>query len=335
MSLLSENKVNVLVVEDLQGVRAFQLERILYKVGRSEQADIQILGKQVSRNHATLLRVPSEEGGFVYRLVDGDSRTKKRSSNGTYVNGTRIASYQLENNDQIVFAPGVVAKLFHIVPEAASRVLASPLPILQDFDPALRLDLNTYNPESNSSPTVKAFPLPSPPDQDGSPPAEKTDLASSLGLNPKSALLNSAKSAINPDRQTNLKARRTGKKLQHSRLGQFFLRTSALTEEQLEELLREQSSSQKRLGELLVEKGMISQEDLDKALENQQILLGDILVKHNYITQEQLDIALKQQRETFQPIGEIVVQAGWITAQEMSHALKEQHWRRNGFWFLD
>ncbi|MGA0199604.1 MAG: hypothetical protein ACO3NK_10880, partial [Prochlorotrichaceae cyanobacterium] len=146
---------------------------------------------------------------------------------------------------------------------------------------------------------------------------------------------NSAKEAINPDRQTNLKPRRTGKKLQHSRLGQFFLRTSALTEEQLEELLREQSSSQKRLGELLVEKGMISQEDLDKALENQQILLGDILVKHNYITQEQLDIALKQQRETFQPIGEIVVQAGWITAQEMSHALKEQHWRRNGFWFLD
>lgn len=333
MSLLSENKVNVLVVEDLQGVRAFQLDRILYKVGRSEQADIQILGKQVSRNHATLLRVPSEEGGFVYRLVDGDSRTKKPSSNGTYVNGTRVASYQLENNDQIVFAPGVVAKLFHIVPEAASRVLASPLPILQDFDPALRLDLSVYNPENVSSPTLKSLPLQSPSGADTS--GEKTVLAPSLPFNSKSALLQTPKSVINTDKQADVKARRTGKKLQHSRLGQFFLRTSALTEEQLEELLKEQSSSQKRLGELLVEKGMISQEDLDKALENQQILLGDILVKHNYITAEQLEIALKRQRETFQPLGEIIVQAGWITPQEMSHALREQHWRRNGFWFLD
>lgn len=80
---------------------------------------------------------------------------------------------------------------------------------------------------------------------------------------------------------------------------------------------------------------MISQEELDKALENQQIMLGEVLLKHNYISKEQLEKALKQQRQTFQPLGEILIHEGWVTDQEMELALREQHWRRNGFWFLD
>lgn len=328
MSLLPQNKVNVLVVEDFLGVRAFQLERILYKVGRSEQADIQILGKEVSRNHATLLRIPSEDGGFVYRLVDGDSRTKKRSANGTYVNGSRITSYELHNNDQIIFAQGVAAKLFYVVPETANRVLSAPLPILPDIDPALRPEAKAYEAITPSASTVKSSP-------------ERSSLKSKYRnhptvplLNAKSSLPQNAKSIVNQS-ENNRRGSGSGKKLQHSRLGQFFLRTSALDEETLEGLLREQAGSHKRLGELLVEKGMISQEDLDKALENQQILLGEVLVKHNYISGEHLELALKQQRETFQPLGEILIQSGWVTAQEMEQALKEQHWRRNGFWFLD
>jgi pSer/pThr/pTyr-binding forkhead associated (FHA) protein len=327
MNRLSQDKVNVLVVEDSQGVRAFQLDRILYKVGRSEHADIQILGSEVSRNHATLLRIPAEHGGFVYRLVDGDSRTKKRSANGTYVNGVRITSYQLRNNDQIVFAKGVAAKLFYVIPETAHRLLASPLPILQDVDPAFRLDLKAAH-ITSSSPTENVF-------QSSSSAPQKDKISPQASpLNPKVSLPNTAKSVISHSGQPN-KPGKTGKKLQHSRLGQFFLRTSALGEDELEELLKEQAGSQKRLGELLVEKGMISQEELNKALENQQIMLGEVLLKHNYISKEQLHKALEQQKETFQPLGEILIQAGWITDQEMEQALREQHWRRNGFWFLD
>lgn len=328
MNRLSQDKVNVLVVEDSQGVRAFHLERILYKVGRSEESDIQILGKEVSRNHATLLRIPAEHGGFVYRLVDGDSRTKKRSSNGTYVNGVRITTYQLRNNDQIVFAKGAVAKLFYVIPETANRLLASPLPIMQDIDPALRLDITTYEAIGNASPTA-----------DGSSftsfAAKKDHITGTKPspLNPKITLPVETKSSHSG--QNKSKSVKTGKKLPHSRLGQFFLRTSALDEQELEELLKEQAVSQKRLGELLVEKGMISQEELDKALENQQILLGEVLLKHNYISEEQLKQALKQQKETFVPLGQILIQAGWITDQEMEQALREQQWRRNGFWFLD
>jgi len=329
MNPLPPHKVNVLVVEDSQGVRAFQLDRILYKVGRSETADIQILGKEVSRNHATLLRIPAEQGGFVYRLVDGDSRTKKRSSNGTYVNGVRITTYQLQNNDQIVFAKGVAAKLFYVIPETANRLLSAPLPIMQDIDPALRLDATTYANLPESSPTEDA------PNPFTFVAKKESVLPETSPFNPKISVSANPKSVISSAGQNKSKPVKTSKKLQHSRLGQFFLRTSALDEQKLEELLREQAGSQKRLGELLVEKGMISQDELDKALENQQILLGDILVKHNYISADQLTQALKTQKETFQPLGEILIHEGWITIQEMEQALREQHWRRNGFWFLD
>jgi hypothetical protein len=317
MSLPQKDKINVLVVEDSQGVRAFVLTRILYKVGRAEQSDIQIIGKEVSRNHATLLRVPLEHGGFAYCLVDGDSRTKKPSSNGTYVNGNRITTHQLKNNDLIVFSQGVAAKLLYLVPDAAERVLASPAPIFPEIDPAFRMDIHaSAGYYSHSAPTVNSSPV----------------QATALPLNPKSSLPRPTKPVINsPSTSTG----RSGKRMQHSRLGQFFLRTSALDEQELDAILREQSTTQKRLGELLVEKGMISQEELDRALENQQILLGEVLVKHNYITQQQLEIALQRQSQTFEPLGEILVREGWVTVQEMEQALKEQHWRRNGFWFLD
>ncbi len=270
---------------------------------------------------------PRNRGGFVYRLVDGDSRTKKRSANGTFVNGERITSYQLQNNDQIVCAKGVAAKLFYVIPETAKRLLASPSPIMQDIDPALRLDVKAAHVSSFSA-TENVFqtsPLGN---------SKEKIYPQASPLNPKLTLPQPAKSVISNAGQVN-KASKTGKKLQHSRLGQFFLRTSALGEEELEELLKEQAGSQKRLGELLVEKGMISQEELDKALENQQIMLGEVLLKHNYISKEQLEKALKQQRQTFQPLGEILIHEGWVTDQEMELALREQHWRRNGFWFLD
>ena len=113
------------------------------------------------------------------------------------------------------------------------------------------------------------------------------------------------------------------------------MRTAALDEEELQALLLEQSNSEKRIGELLVERGVISQSDLDKALENQQIQLGEILLKRHYITQEHLAEALMKQMSTKEPLGHILLREGWVTAPEIEQALKEQQWRRNGFWFLD
>lgn len=316
-------KVNVLVVEDTQGVRAYRLDRILYKIGRSEQADIQILGPSVSRSHATLLRIPRQEGGFAYRVVDGDSRTNKRSANGTYVNGQPVASYELMNNDYIVFARGVAAKFLYLMPEAAERVIGSPASIMQDLDPAFRAD-----PQSAiQSPFASTL-------NHDTPKARRFEVTPTMVLNSKKSLQeDQGNQKLNVSNATY--TQKVGKKVQYGRLGQFFLRTAALDEEELQALLLEQSNSEKRIGELLVERGVISQSDLDKALENQQIQLGEILLKRHYITQEHLAEALMKQMSTREPLGHILLREGWVTAPEIEQALKEQQWRRNGFWFLD
>lgn len=314
-------KVNVLVVEDVQGVRAYSLDRILYHLGRSELSDIQILGPEVSRNHATLLRIPREDGNFSYRLVDGDSRTKKPSANGTYVNGTLVSSYELNNNDYIVFARGVAAKFLFLVPEAAERAINSPTPLMQDLGPDLQPDVRA-SVYGAMTPTIdQAIPnhrvatTPTP------------NMTTVFNTKPSESKSNVS--------QTKSVTHKRGRKLQYGRLGQFFLRTAALNEDDLEQILQEQAQTEKRLGELLVERGVISQDDLDRALQNQQIQLGEILVKRQYITQDQLKQALLRQIQTKEPLGQILVREGWVTLPEIEQALKEQKWRRNGFWFLD
>lgn len=50
------------------------------------------------------------------------------------------------------------------------------------------------------------------------------------------------------------------------RVGELLLRKGLITEEQLEEALREQARTGKRLGDILVEKGFIEREILEKVL---------------------------------------------------------------------
>ncbi|MFZ4665846.1 MAG: FHA domain-containing protein, partial [Prochlorotrichaceae cyanobacterium] len=269
------------------------------------------------------LRIPRQEGGFAYRVVDGDSRTNKRSANGTYVNGQQVTSYELMNNDYILFARGVAAKFLYLMPEAAERVIASPASIMQDIDPAFRSDPQSSI-QSTSAPTLD-YEIPK---------SRRFEVSPTIVLNSKKSLQQEPGNQ-KPIASNVTNSQKVGKKVQYGRLGQFFLRTAALDEEELQKLLLEQSNSEKRIGELLVERGVISQSDLDKALENQQIHLGEILLKRHYITQEQLAEALMKQMSTREPLGHILLREGWVTAPEIEQALKEQQWRRNGFWFLD
>lgn len=58
------------------------------------------------------------------------------------------------------------------------------------------------------------------------------------------------------------------------------------------------SAMRKRLGQLLLERGLVSQEQIERALEYQKKnggLLGQILVKHNYVTEEEVVSALSIQ----------------------------------------
>lgn len=88
------------------------------------------------------------------------------------------------------------------------------------------------------------------------------------------------------------------------------------------------------MGQRLVRKGMINQEELEHALDYQQRLprilhkpIGEILIMLGYLSQDQLDQVLHEKPpQTQNSLGDILVKSGVITDWQLSHAmsLKEQ-----------
>ena len=52
-------------------------------------------------------------------------------------------------------------------------------------------------------------------------------------------------------------------------LGEILIRKSLITDQQLNSVLTEQEQKQKKLGELLLDVGLISNEDLERSLQEQ------------------------------------------------------------------
>jgi pSer/pThr/pTyr-binding forkhead associated (FHA) protein len=80
-----------LLVEDGAAQRQVQLTRAITHIGRGFAATIQLEDQSVSRRHA----IVTQRRGTV-RILDD------RSSNGTFVNGRRIAEAELRDGDVIV-----------------------------------------------------------------------------------------------------------------------------------------------------------------------------------------------------------------------------------------
>jgi tetratricopeptide (TPR) repeat protein len=97
----------VLVIEDDWGRREILLERDRYLIGRDASNDIQLYSRFVSRHHAVLTRISSDDVSG-YQLVDGNLAGKP-STNGLLINGRKRQSRQLKPDDTIVFGPGVQA----------------------------------------------------------------------------------------------------------------------------------------------------------------------------------------------------------------------------------
>lgn len=94
---------HVLILNTVGGRRAIALEAAAYSIGRDESNAIVVDFETVSRQHAILLRVPVPgTTSYRYRLVDGNANGKP-STNGTFVNGKRITSHELQHGDVILF----------------------------------------------------------------------------------------------------------------------------------------------------------------------------------------------------------------------------------------
>jgi len=105
---------HILVIEDQKSRRIVTLTENTYDLGRDPGSAIPIYDRQVSRHHATLLRVNDYQNQhFAYRIIDGNLQGK-RSTNGVLVNGQYCLSHELKHGDQIRL--GSKSKLnYHLV----------------------------------------------------------------------------------------------------------------------------------------------------------------------------------------------------------------------------
>ncbi|MEB3310717.1 MAG: EAL domain-containing protein [Snowella sp.] len=94
---------HVLVIEDQKSRRIVSLHENTYTIGRDPNNTIILYDRQVSRYHATLLRINDYQSQrYSYRIIDGTIQGK-RSTNGITVNGQTCLTHELKNGDTIRF----------------------------------------------------------------------------------------------------------------------------------------------------------------------------------------------------------------------------------------
>jgi len=109
------------------------------------------------------------------------------------------------------------------------------------------------------------------------------------------------------------------------RLGDILVDEGLATHEDVQKALRLQSTSRtyRPLGHILVAQKVITRSQLLSVLERHQrhSKIGEILVKTKVITAEQLETALTEQRRWRQSFGEVVVRLKYVTEEQVRRAL--------------
>ncbi len=109
------------------------------------------------------------------------------------------------------------------------------------------------------------------------------------------------------------------------RLGQLLLDEGLITQEQLESALAVQATAPGYipLGQILVQRRIITKRQLSLILERGQkrLRLGELLVRNGTLTETRLQQALAYQQRLQRPIGEVLVKMGLVTDEVMRQAL--------------
>lgn len=105
------------------------------------------------------------------------------------------------------------------------------------------------------------------------------------------------------------------------KLGELLVQKGWLTWEQLEEALKLQQKSAKKPGEVLLERGFITKKEI------QTLHLGEILVKNGWLSWEHLGKALEMQRQTGKILGAILLENKFVSQKNLYQALADQFGR--------
>ncbi len=98
-------------------------------------------------------------------------------------------------------------------------------------------------------------------------------------------------------------------------------------ESELDRILVDLYRRNKKLAKQLLEKQIISVEELEKLLGNEQILLGQLLLDEKLILQYELKIALLEQQLNNKKLGEILVEQQAISSEQLTKVLHKQAWQ--------
>ena len=110
------------------------------------------------------------------------------------------------------------------------------------------------------------------------------------------------------------------------KLGELLVENGLLTESQLLEALETQKREKRLLGEIIVELGFTTKDKLDGTLARQYgSRLGEFLISRNLISFDQLQMALDEQKNSAKSLGEILIDKGYIAEADLMEGLSRQH----------
>jgi hypothetical protein len=116
-------------------------------------------------------------------------------------------------------------------------------------------------------------------------------------------------------------------------LGQLLVQSGHISAEQLDRVVAEQQRSGEKLGEVLQRLGFLTERQLNGLLvfqHNQDaadvspLRLGELLVSTGHIAREQLNDALLRQKKSDKNIGEVLLEAGYVTPGCIEHGVRLQ-----------
>jgi len=115
-------------------------------------------------------------------------------------------------------------------------------------------------------------------------------------------------------------------------LGELLVKAKRITAEELDLALQEQKSTGEKLGEILVRRGLLPENELETVLAfqrgqqsdapgSEKLRLGELLVSTGQISREQLEDILKRQKISKKKIGELLVEAGYAEPAQIHRGL--------------
>ncbi len=118
----------------------------------------------------------------------------------------------------------------------------------------------------------------------------------------------------------------------NKKLGEQLIDNGLITSEQLNHALKVSDEKNERLGEILVDLGYITLRQMTDAITEQQKFqptsqrkkVGEILVESGIITKEHVSHALDIQKTKKQKIGQILVGLGYVTKEQVTDALSDK-----------